>query len=99
MRKTPIFVALSLLGAAGAAGAQAPKPAPAEERGAAPGPRLNLKLDDAARYTRETPREDADGKGAAGNLPSLGGDSVSLERAPRSDSRPSPIPKDTEAGR
>ena len=100
MRKAPVFVALSLLAAAGPAAAQAPqapKPAPAEER-----PRLNLKLDNPGQYARETPREAAGGnKDAKDNLPSLGGNAVSFEPSPASRSRTptSPYPKDTETGR
>ena len=102
MRKAPrfvfLFVAFSLLAAAGPAAPQAPKPAPApaEER---PAPRLNLKLDEPARfYTRETPADGAGGKSTADNLPSLGGNPVSLEPPTAPPSRPpsSPYPKDSE---
>jgi hypothetical protein len=98
MRKSAVFVAFSLLAAAGPAAPQAPKPAPApaEERPATP---LNLKLDGPARaYTRETPADGAGGKSAADNLPSLGGNPVSLEGPPASRPRPpsSPYPNDSE---
>jgi hypothetical protein len=105
MRKSAVFVAFSFLAAAGPAAPQAPKPAPAaaEEGPAsspvAPGPRLNLKLDGPARfYTQETPPDGAGGKSAADNLPSLGGNPVSLEPPPASRSRPasSPYPNDPE---
>jgi hypothetical protein len=103
MRKSALFVAFSLLGAAGPAAPQAPKPAPAaaEERPASsPTAPLNLKLDQPARfYTRETPPDGAGGKSAADNLPSLGGNAVTLERPPASQSRSpssSPFPIDSE---
>ena len=104
MRKSAAFVAFSLLAAAGPAAPQAPKPAPApaEERPASSPPTtpLNLKLDQPARfYTRETPPDGAGGKSAADNLPSLGGNAVTLERPPVSQSRsPSstPFPQDSE---
>jgi hypothetical protein len=73
MRKAPAWIAIALLGAAGPGAAQAPKPDPAAERPAAPAPRLNLKLDNPARYARESPVE---GGGAA--LPALGGDARPL---------------------
>lgn len=97
MRKAPVCVALALLATAGpvAGQAEAPKPAAKEER-----PRLNLKLDEPARfYVRETAPEGADAKGAAGNLPSLGGGAATLERAspePRSRPATSPYPIDSE---
>jgi len=103
MRKAPrfvfLFVAFSLLAAAGPAAPQAPKPAPAPAEELSPGPRLNLKFDEPARfYTRETPPEGAGGKSTADNLPSLGGNPVSLEPPPASRSRPasSPYPNDPE---
>jgi hypothetical protein len=97
MRTAPVIVAFSLLAASGLATPQAPKPAATEERPAsppAPGPRLNLKLDDPARYTRETPRE---GDGA---LPSLGGDARRLPATsyPTPMETTRPFPKDTERG-
>ncbi len=64
MTKTPLFVAFSLLAAAGlaAAQAQAPAPAPSDAKASPPPPaqagtKLNLKLDNPAQYSRETPRE------------------------------------------
>jgi hypothetical protein len=98
MRKALLFIALPLLAAAGPAASQAPKPAPQEERPAAapeaaPGPRLNLKLDDAGRYTRETPREG----GSYEALPSLGDGARPLPTIPSSTST-RPFPKDSERG-
>ncbi len=93
MSRAPVLVALLLLGASGPAPSQeAPKPPAKEER-----PSLNLRLDNAARYTRESP----DGKAAADNLPSLGGNAAPLERTPKPVTYPgaSPFPKDTEPGR
>ena len=62
-----------------------PAPAPAEERAAPstpakPAPRLNLRLDDAASYAREAPREE--GATPTGSLPTLGGNAAPLEQAP-----------------
>ncbi len=75
MRSTPVFLALALVVAAapGAAQVQAPKPAPKEEP-----PRLNLKLDQPARYyTSETPGEK---KPSEDKLPSLGDSAKPMER-------------------
>jgi hypothetical protein len=98
MRKAPLFIAFPLLAAAGPAAPEAPKPGPSEERPASspvsPGPRLNLKLDDPARYTRETPRE---GNGSADALPSVGGNARPLPASSTPTTPPS-YPKDTERG-
>jgi len=75
MRRSPLFLALALAVAAGpvAAQVQAPKPAPKEEP-----PRLNLKLDQPARfYTSETPGEK---KPSEDKLPSLGDSAKPMER-------------------
>lgn len=75
MRRSPLLLALALAVAAGpvAAQEQAPKPAPKEEP-----PRLNLKLDQPARfYTSETPDEK---KPSADKLPSLGDSAKPMER-------------------
>ena len=74
MRRSALFLALALAVAAGpvAAQGQAPKPAPKEEP-----PRLNLKLDQPARfYTSETPG----GKPSEDELPSLGDNAKPMER-------------------
>jgi hypothetical protein len=74
MRKTPALLALVLAAVAlpAAAQTQAPKPAAKEEP-----PRLNLKLDQPARfYTSETPAE----KKSEDRLPSLGDNAKPLER-------------------
>jgi hypothetical protein len=101
MRKAPLLVAFSLLAASAAA--QTQKPAPTEQRpeatapAPAPAPRLNLKLDDAARYTREVPVS----KGGGENLPGLGEGASPMER-PTRDLRPdfsSTFPKDTNPGK
>jgi hypothetical protein len=75
MRRSSLFLALALAVAAGpvAAQVQAPKPAPKEEP-----PRLNLKLDQPARfYTSETPGEK---KPSEDKLPSLGDSAKPMER-------------------
>ena len=75
MRSALAFLALALMAAAGPAAAQtqAPKPPPKEEQ-----PRLNLKLDQPARfYTSETPAEKAP---SADKLPSLGDSAKPMER-------------------
>ena len=95
------LVALAFAAALPAA-AQTPAPAPSsaqapQQPAAQPGTSLNLKLNDPARYTRETPRDG----GSADVLPSLGGDARSL---PARDSTParsstSPYPQDTNPNR
>ena len=94
--KYVLLVALSLV--SGAAAAQAQKPAAQEERPAvsnpSPAPRLNLKLDDPGRYTREEPRE---GAGSAA-LPTLGGDARQLPARTANTPLDGPFPKDTERG-
>ena len=75
MRPLSLFLALALAASAGfvAAQVQAPKPAPKEEP-----PRLNLKLDQPARYyTSETPGEK---KPSEDKLPSLGDSAKPMER-------------------
>ena len=75
MRPSSLFLALALAASAGlvAAQVQAPKPAPKEEP-----PRLNLKLDQPARYyTSETPGEK---KPSDDKLPSLGDSAKPMER-------------------
>ena len=75
MRPSAVLVALGLALAAGpvAAQGQAPKPAPKEEP-----PRLNLKLDQPARfYTSETPVEKTPSED---KLPSLGHSAKPMER-------------------
>jgi hypothetical protein len=97
MRKAQVIAAIALLVAAGPAAAQAQQPPaqpPKDER-----PPLNLKLDQPARlYVRETAPEGAEGKAAAGNLPSLGGGAATSERPsePRVRTPTSPFPKDSE---
>jgi hypothetical protein len=74
MRSTPVVLALALAVAAGpgAAQVQAPKPTPKEEP-----PRLNLKLDQPARYyTSETGEK----KPSEDKLPSLGDSAKPMER-------------------
>ena len=76
MRPSSLFLALALAASAGLrrGSGQAPKPAPKEEP-----PRLNLKLDQPARYyTSETPGEK---KPSEDKLPSLG-DSAEADGAP-----------------
>jgi hypothetical protein len=91
-----LLLALSLCPAAAAA--QEQKPPAQEERPAAspaePAPRLNLRLDDAARYSREAPRESP---GAAG-LPALGGDARPLPARSLATPLDGPFPKDSERG-
>jgi hypothetical protein len=97
--KRVLFIALAL--AAGAVAAQAQKPPAQEERPSVstsvsntePAPRLNLRLDDAARYSREVPRE---GAGSA-PLPTLGGDARPLP-AQRMSTTDRPFPPDSERG-
>jgi hypothetical protein len=75
VRRSPLLLALALAVAGGsvAAQVQAPKPAPKEEP-----PRLNLKLDQPARfYTSETPDEK---KPSEDKLPSLGDSAKPMER-------------------
>jgi hypothetical protein len=105
MKKAPLFAAFSLLVAPGLGMPQAPQPAPAQEppassrasAAASPGPRLNLKLDNPAQYSRETPKD----SGSADALPSLGGDARSLpvvrDSTPTRNSS-SPYPQDTNPG-
>jgi hypothetical protein len=102
-----VLVASALVGAAGAAAAQAPSPAqpsasPQPTDGpATPAARLKLRLDELDPTSRATvlagPRDAAAGPGSA--LPSLGGEpSRSFDRppGPKSDSVSSPYPKDTQ---
>jgi hypothetical protein len=83
-----MLVAFSLLAAAGPLAAQSPAPQPA----ATPAPQppeskpagervLNLQLDDASRrqIMRDQPVDPGAGRGAAGSLPSLGGDARPLD--------------------
>jgi hypothetical protein len=80
--------------------AQTPKPAPGEERPAAPSRPLNLKLDGrAADYTREAPREEA--KGSEGNLPGLGEGAMNIQAipTPRSETVRTPYPNMPETSR
>jgi hypothetical protein len=75
MKRLPRFLAMALALAAGPVAAQGetPKPAPKEEP-----PRLNLKLDQPARfYTSETPGEK---KQSEDKLPSLGDSAKPMER-------------------
>lgn len=91
-----LVFALLLLAAAGPVAPQAPKADPSEERPAvspsSPAPRLNLKLDDPARYTREAPRES---DGAAGALPTLGANARPVPVTPMPTTT-RPFPEDTE---
>ncbi|HEY8251144.1 MAG TPA: hypothetical protein VIG70_11085 [Burkholderiales bacterium] len=102
MTKTSLLVAFVLLAAAGPAAPQAPAPAPSDAKAspqppAQPAPKLNLKLDNPAQYSRETPRE---GGGSPDVLPSLGADARTMEKAaPLSGSRTSPYPAEPSAGR
>ena len=93
MRKASAWVAIALLGAAGPAAAQAPKPDAAAERPAAPTPRLNLKLDNPARYAQESPAE-----GGAANLPALGGDARPLPATSPTPNTAGTFPKDSQQG-
>jgi len=94
--KARLLVAFSLLAAAGSAASQAPDPAPPpQERSAAPGPRLNLKLDKPADYARETPREGA--AGGADGLPSLGANARPMPATP-TPTTTRPFPADSERG-
>jgi hypothetical protein len=99
MKQAIVFALLFCAGLATAQAPQKPAAAPPEERPAsvpaAPAPRLNLKLDDAARYTREEPVS----KGGSDQLPSLGAGAVFLEPAPtlpRAEPSRSPYPVDSE---
>jgi len=96
MKKTPLFVAFSLLAAAGPAAPQAPAPAPSDAKTsqqppAQPERKLNLKLDNPAQYSRETPRDG----GSADVLPSLGADARPVEKTTPSAVRTTPYPTDT----
>jgi len=92
-----VFVASTLLAAAGAAAPQTPSPASSPEKSPEPaakaGTRLKLRLDELG--PSQPPitfgqRDGAGAQGAAGSLPSLGPSrSRSLEQ-------PAPFPKDTE---
>jgi hypothetical protein len=95
MRKAPAWVAIALLGAAGPAAAQAPKPDAAAERPAAPAPapRLNLKLDNPGRYAQESP-----GEGGAAALPALGGDARPLPATSPTPNTAGTFPKDSQQG-
>jgi hypothetical protein len=97
------LAALAFAAAAWPAAAQTP--APAEERPASspaspapsPSPRLNLKLDNPAQYSRETPQD----SGSAELLPALGGDARSLPATASTPSRnaSSPYPQDSNPNR
>ena len=105
MRRAPLNSALAVLGcgllvsATGAFAQSSTREQPPERPAASSAP-LNLKLEEptrgAPRITFE-PRQGASDKGAASNLPALGGGSVSFERPPQSSSQSSssPFPKDT----
>jgi hypothetical protein len=105
MKRAPLFAAFSLLVAPSLGMPQTPQPAPAEERpasppaspAASPGPRLNLKLDNPAQYSRETPQD----SGSAELLPALGGDARSLPARESTPSRnsSSPYPQDSNPNR
>ncbi|HWM43020.1 MAG TPA: hypothetical protein VNP36_11325 [Burkholderiales bacterium] len=103
MKKAPLFAAFSLLFAPGLGMSQAPQPAPAEEPpasrlaspAASPGPRLNLKLDNPAQYSREMPKD----SGSAERLPSLGGDARSLPARDPTASRNAVYPQDSNPNR
>jgi len=95
MKQAIVFALLFSAGLATAQAPQKPAAAPPEERPVAPAPRLNLKLDDAARYTREEPVS----KGGNDQLPSLGAGAVALEPAPtlpRAEPSRTPYPVDSE---
>jgi len=103
MTKLSLLAAFALLAAAGPAAPQAPAPAPSDAKAspqppAQTGPKLNLKLDNPAQYSRETPREDGR---SADLLPSLGADArvVEKEKAPPSGARTSPYPSEPSPGR
>jgi hypothetical protein len=97
---TRLLVALALAAAALPAAAQTSAPAeerPPSSRAApppSPAPRLNLKLDNPAQYSRETPR---DGAGAE-LLPALGGDARPIPARPLSNPLDGPFPKDSQRG-
>jgi len=100
MTKMSLLAAFALLAAAGPAAPQAPAPAPSDAKAspqppAQTGPKLNLKLDNPAQYSREAPREG----GESAVLPSLGADARVVEKAPLSGARTSPYPQDTNPGR
>jgi hypothetical protein len=92
------FVATAAPAAAQAPAAAAPSDAKAPQQPPAqPGTKLNLKLDNPAQYSRETPRD-----GGAEVLPALGSNArpIPIEQAPpRSGARTSPYPPDTNPGR
>ena len=76
--------------------AQAPQPQPPAE----PGTSLNLKLEDPALSSRPRIRfGPTEQQQDAGGLPSLGADARRVEEIPRSGSRASPYPPDTNPGR
>jgi hypothetical protein len=72
---------------------KAPKLDAAAERPAAPAPRLNLKLDNPARYAQESP-----GAGGAAALPALGGDARPLPAPSPSPNTAGTFPKDSQQG-
>jgi hypothetical protein len=94
---------LAALAFAAAWPAAAQTPAPAEERppssraapAPSPGPRLNLKLDNPAQYSRETPRD----SGSAELLPALGGDARALPAREPMSSRNPTYPQDSNPNR
>ena len=93
MKRMLLPCAAALLVSSGWAQTPVPAPAPTKEEPPKPAP-LNLRLDDAGRYARETARP-AD---AAKGLPELGAGAASL---PKSDPAPrrSPYPEDANPGR
>jgi hypothetical protein len=103
--KTPLalLAACALLAATDAALAQAPattpSPAPAPQQPPAePGPSLNLKLEDPALSARP-PIRFGPAEQESSSLPSLGADARRVEELPRSQSRTSSYPPDTNPGR
>jgi len=99
MRKAAAFAVVLSFSAAGAAQPSAQPPAPQPQAEPAK-PRLNLQLNEAD--LRALPRsaplpQDADEPKAARDLPSLGGDARTVERARSSERTPNtPYPRDTE---
>ena len=85
--------------------AQTPAAAPSPEQPqqqqprAEPGTSLNLKLEDPALSSRPQIRFGPAEPQDAGGLPSLGADARRVEEIPRSGSRTSPYPPDTNPGR
>jgi hypothetical protein len=98
-----VLAACALLAAAGPASSQEkptlPSSAASEQKPAEPGTNLDLKLEDPALSSRPRIRFGPAEPQDAGGLPSLGADARKVEEIPRSGSRTSPYPPDTNPGR